>query len=94
MDDFDFEKRTLCGDGACIGVLDDAGNCPECGRTFGGGGPPHRTRSVEPAAAVAAEDGPAEAEEFDPGRELCPTGICLGVLGSDGRCPLCGAARA
>ena len=31
---------------------------------------------------------------FDPGaRELCPDGMCLGVIGADGRCGICGQPR-
>jgi hypothetical protein len=31
---------------------------------------------------------------FDPGsRELCPDGMCLGVIGVDGRCKACGKPR-
>jgi hypothetical protein len=27
---------------------------------------------------------------FNPKRRLCPDGSCVGILGSDGRCTLCG----
>jgi hypothetical protein len=27
---------------------------------------------------------------FDPKRRLCPDGSCIGVLGSDGKCTVCG----
>ena len=30
-DDFDFENRVLCPDGACTGIIVD-GKCTECGR--------------------------------------------------------------
>jgi hypothetical protein len=32
-----------------------------------------------------------ESSSFDPGgRRLCPDGTCIGVIGSDGRCRVCG----
>lgn len=30
------------------------------------------------------------ASDFDPARKLCPDGDCVGVLGADGRCKVCG----
>jgi hypothetical protein len=33
---------------------------------------------------------PAKAAGFDPNRRLCPDGSCLGVLGPDGVCNVCG----
>src|SRR5262245_8887150 len=30
--------------------------------------------------------------KFDPQRRLCPDGGCIGVIGSDGRCRVCGRA--
>jgi hypothetical protein len=29
----DWQERTLCPDGACVGVIGDAGTCKVCGRT-------------------------------------------------------------
>jgi hypothetical protein len=31
---------------------------------------------------------------FDPGRRLCPDGSCVGVIGADGRCGVCGQEAA
>jgi len=31
-----------------------------------------------------------EETRFDPRRRLCPDGACIGVIGSDGRCKVCG----
>jgi hypothetical protein len=51
------------------------------------------------AEGAAGDDGggdapldaaPADGTSFDPSRRLCPDGACLGVLGSDGRCSVCG----
>ena len=30
--------------------------------------------------------------KFDPHRRLCPDGSCVGVIGDDGRCRICGRA--
>jgi hypothetical protein len=32
----------------------------------------------------------SEAAKFDPHRRLCPDGGCIGVIGDDGRCRVCG----
>jgi hypothetical protein len=47
---------------------------------------PFADGGAEPGLAAAPQDG----SRFDPARRLCPDGACLGVLGGDGRCPLCG----
>ena len=36
-----------------------------------------------------------DAETFDPTRrKLCPDGSCVGVIGDDGRCRVCGRTEA
>lgn len=35
-------------------------------------------------------EGGGERGGFDPRRKLCPDGACVGVLGADGRCKVCG----
>jgi hypothetical protein len=40
------------------------------------------------AEPVAAAGGKGAA--FDPNRRLCPDGECLGVIGADGVCNVCG----
>ncbi len=85
----DFDSRRLCDDGACTGVIGDDGRCRECGRTAGAG---------EPVAADAGDEGDAgdardareDAPPFDDDRRLCPDGACVGLLGPDGRCKVCG----
>jgi len=81
--------RRLCPDGACIGVMKEDGRCSVCGRDADG------------AALAAAEDA-GEAPEptaegtggFDPSRRLCEDGSCVGVIGPDGRCGVCGQPAA
>jgi len=99
---FDPARRRLCPDGSCIGLLDENGRCKECGLSGSGRGaapPPVPVESdVEPALEDHAEDrdGAMEAADggagFDPRRRLCPDGTCVGVIGADGRCPVCGHA--
>jgi hypothetical protein len=80
-DDLDLESRRLCPDGACLGVLDDAGRCGECGRHFGS--------DVHPVPD-ASSPAPASEAPFDEERQLCPDGACTGLLGPDGHCKECG----
>jgi hypothetical protein len=42
------------------------------------------------AAPAAKAGAPAGGGAFDPNRRLCPDGSCLGVLGADGVCNVCG----
>jgi hypothetical protein len=84
--EFDSTRR-LCPDGSCIGVMKD-GRCSVCGRDAAG-------------AALAAADDAGEAPEpaeagggFDPSRRLCEDGSCVGVIGPDGRCGVCGQPAA
>ena len=80
-------KRRLCPDGSCVGVLGSDGRCKVCGsldesavglppEAFGGG-------CASSSAGVGAEG-------FDPRRRLCDDGSCVGVIGADGRCGVCG----
>ena len=51
---------------------------------------------AEDDAGVGEGQGPApdelSASGFDPKRKLCPDGACVGVIGADGRCSVCGQA--
>ena len=93
--------RRLCPDGACIGVIGPDGRCSECGRTTDGrpqvlaGGPPAEGDAAEssPAEDAAPDRVDAAAEGatgFDAGRRLCTDGSCVGVIGPDSRCGVCG----
>jgi hypothetical protein len=97
---FDPSRRRLCPDGSCVGLLDESGRCKVCGLTASG--------RIEPVAAedevedleLASDDQvaddqeglAAEASGFDPKRKLCADGSCVGVIGADGRCSVCGQA--
>lgn len=100
MDDepvFDPATRRLCPDGSCVGVLDREGRCSECGRA---GGPleaeadmalaDDAMEGVAPEAPEAPGVAAPASEGFDPSRKLCDDGSCVGVVGADGRCSVCG----
>jgi hypothetical protein len=92
---FDASRRRLCPDGSCIGVLDQTGRCKVCGMTADGSAPAAAAAPPsEPQEEVENEPVRAEAdgEGFDPRRRLCPDGSCVGVIGPDGRCKVCGRA--
>jgi hypothetical protein len=45
-------------------------------------------RGADGGAATAGKQ--AAAGAFDPNRKLCPDGSCIGVIGPDGVCTVCG----
>jgi hypothetical protein len=95
---FDPTHRKLCPDGSCVGVIGDDGVCRVCGRTEA------QAAAGEEAPGAAASDADAGGEatvsgetggapstgDFDPNRRLCDDGSCLGVVGADGVCAVCG----
>ena len=98
IDELDLDSRRLCPDGACVGVLDDAGRCPVCGSQGEAAPqalPAHQTNGVSHAVPEAdmprheASDSDAD-EASDDDRQLCPDGNCIGIIGKDGRCKVCG----
>jgi len=105
-EELDLENRSLCPDGACIGVIGPDGKCKICGRvgTYQGG-PYRSTQSDDEAAAEAepedeVEAGPTDGHDdeaetpFDDDRQLCPDDTCIGIIGADGRCKVCGKVAA
>ncbi len=132
----EWSKRTLCSDGACIGVIGTDGRCKTCGKPAKGTTEPLASAIRVPVAPdddagddddsdededEDDEDGDdedddddedsdeaapsaADAEllaaatdmaaglptEEDFNRKLCPDGACVGVIGADGRCKVCG----
>jgi hypothetical protein len=92
---FDPTRRRLCADGACVGVIGADGRCGECGRTEAqaeAGEEPAATGDFgsEPLAADAGAAGGITSDGFDPNRRLCTDGACVGVIGDDGVCRVCG----
>ncbi len=95
-DGSDWDKRTLCSDENCIGVIGPDGRCKECGK-------PHDVPEgldlpplSEPPPVLPALDRPSPEEipsdSDDPWeqRRLCSDESCIGVIGPDGRCKECG----
>jgi hypothetical protein len=91
--------RRLCPDGACIGVIGPDGRCGECGRTTDGrpqvmaGGQAESDAEPFQAADAESDRAPAAGEGetgFDAARRLCEDGSCVGVIGPDARCGVCG----
>jgi len=93
-------KRRLCPDGSCVGIIGSDGRCSVCGRSAHGQ-PSPATEATEPRPSDARspdaepdmdadqrdeEPGPA----FSPHRRLCSDGTCIGVIGKDNRCQVCG----
>ena len=90
----EWEKRVLCSDESCIGVIGPDGRCKECGK------PCIESPAAEMDAAqsdsVPQEDPDEQpAPQFDDSwenRTLCSDESCIGVIGPDGRCKECGKA--
>jgi hypothetical protein len=77
------DDRKLCPDGSCIGLIGDDGRCKVCGRAEDGSPPPEEDEEGELAATAGDES-------FEDDRQLCPDGSCIGIIGSDGKCKVCG----
>jgi hypothetical protein len=93
-------NRRLCPDGSCVGIVGKDGRCSLCGtRATGAEGTPPAPESTPPHQDVAAEDvarhdAAADRDDeqaaFDANRRLCSDGACIGVIGRDHRCSVCG----
>ena len=94
--DLDWENRRLCSDDSCIGVIGADGRCRVCGlldpKTSGN--PDLSTRfSVVEDEPQMPHSGDQASEPRDTGwedRKLCSDESCIGTLGTDGRCNVCG----
>ncbi|MDD5308742.1 MAG: hypothetical protein PHU25_15600 [Deltaproteobacteria bacterium] len=83
---FSVEDRILCPDGACIGVIGPDGRCKVCGvSSVDGDASPPTGEAPEFKPGV---DDPADLDPSD--RVCCPDGTCVGILGPEGRCGVCG----
>lgn len=92
--DPEWENRTLCPDGNCIGVIGSNGRCGECGKECGmPSGNPSEGAQTKTETVNTPIYGSTQDPESDPdweNRKLCPDGNCIGVVGPDGRCGECG----
>lgn len=102
ISDGDWDRRFLCSDGNCIGVVGEDGNCKVCGlkyedplENFSSDLPSTPTRSDE-TETECDEDVEVAGEEMDESddewedRVLCFDEGCIGVVGANGRCNECG----
>jgi hypothetical protein len=96
----DLAQRQLCPDGACVGLVAENGRCRLCGRsaTEAPGDAHGATGDAHGATGDAhGATGDTVDEAVDPdlaARRLCPDGACVGLVGGDGRCKVCGAEDA
>ena len=90
-------RRRLCPDGSCIGIIGSDGKCTVCGT--GDAGAAGSSPPVPSATSDAPDEPGVESDEpdtngpasgFDPNRRLCSDDGCIGVIGEDNRCRLCG----
>jgi|SRR5579872_6675042 len=101
--EFNPKQRRLCPDGACVGLIGDDNRCKECGAFAGTGTDPAADSGAD--TWDGAKDGSDDAtlprtlgdvarlddgSTFDPARRLCSDGACLGIVGADDRCNVCG----
>jgi len=127
----EWDKRQLCDDGGCVGVIGSDGVCNVCGKrgtamvaTAADSGGAKRGEATdfdeddeyyyeddEDGDGDGDEDGDEDDDDDDEGdadvdedgvasvstgggewnkRELCSDGGCVGVIGDDGRCKVCG----
>jgi hypothetical protein len=96
----DWDRRELCSDGSCTGLIGVEGTCKVCGRVAPNWGE-ERMRGTQEIDDDEADDEvdddpikPATPVAIGGGewtvRTLCSDGSCVGVIGSDGKCKVCG----
>jgi hypothetical protein len=107
--DNEWNRRVLCSDGNCIGVIGPDGRCKVCGLPYEGELPVSAEDASETEDEINADpteastageqtpdtEAPESEEEKNAGddwedRTLCIDGNCIGVIGPDGRCKVCG----
>ena len=90
----DWDKRILCSDGNCIGVIGPDGRCKECGKEYEGSVPEINNTDIEAGSATEEEkeaEPPPAASDVDE-KEEAAAPLDLDdewenrVLCSDGNC--------
>jgi hypothetical protein len=74
-DDFDPDRRELCPDGACIGVIGTDGRCAECGTTSSQGSTSGAPKASAPPNMGSDDDGGDSAETGSPDESVENSGI-------------------
>ncbi len=99
----DWDRRELCADGSCTGLIGPEGTCKVCGRVAPNWGE-ERKRGTQDLEDDETEDDVDDgiADPINPAtpvaigggawtaRTLCSDGSCVGVIGADGKCKVCG----
>ena len=98
-----WDQRQLCSDGACVGLIGDSGTCNVCGRAAPNWGEERKRGLKDESGPIVAPETPSD--PIVPGapvaigkakgwieRQLCSDGSCIGLIGSDGTCKVCGRA--
>lgn len=93
------EQRRLCPDGSCIGLIGDDDTCKVCGKAADPNDDSddeedddeHEDDEEEEETEDVAE---TKKDDDAQDRALCSDGACVGVIGIDGKCKVCGKAAA
>jgi hypothetical protein len=87
----------LCPDGSCLGIIGSDGKCTVCGRADSEGSgsagkelPESADLPEDDLGDDTARNGDEPSPAFDSRRKLCSDGTCIGVIGSDNLCSVCG----
>ena len=99
----EWERRILCADESCIGTVGPDGKCRVCGRTHPGLVEEDVPVVMDPDAesiltgaemqeSAGSDEEDLAAEESDEWseRRLCPDESCIGTIGPDKKCRVCG----
>ena len=94
QNDIDWDKRTLCSDESCIGVIGPDGRCKECALPYKGGQKESDVLHEYPydnyGLSAEGECASVPADSDWESRTLCRDESCIGVIGPDKRCKECG----
>ena len=93
--DIEWQNRRLCKDENCIGVIGPDGLCKECGRPYTDDTPSPEAgfideQEMEPESDDAGAMKLAPLDNEWENRKLCSDESCIGVIGPDGCCKVCG----
>lgn len=96
----EWDRRQLCPDGGCTGVIGATGVCGTCGRAAPNWGDERKRGLRNPTDAppiVKDDDDIAPSAPAALGamadwgaRRLCTDGSCVGVIGPNNKCKVCG----
>jgi hypothetical protein len=87
-------ERIPCPDETCVGLIGEDGFCGVCGRAKASG-EGFAEAAQEQADSAQVHAGPEEEDEEpdaddDPERVLCSDDACIGLVGEDDYCRVCG----